>query len=144
MLFRSTFGRYRNTDPLTLGFLIQQEIRRRGDEYFTWPQRALFDKIGIRRQVLETDPYGGFLLSGYDYGTGRNWARIGMLYLNDGVWNGERLFPEGWTKFVSAPAPAWRDSSYGGMVWVNARGTWNLPKDAFAFRGAQRDRKSVV
>ena len=47
-----------------------------------------------------------------------------------------RLLPEGFVKFVSTPAPAWRDSSYGGMVWLNARGVWNLPRDAFAFRGA--------
>jgi CubicO group peptidase (beta-lactamase class C family) len=132
----NTVGRYRNTDPLTLGFIIRDAVRTRGDDYLTWPQRALFDRIGIRRQVLETDPYGNFLLSGYDYGTARNWARLGMLYLNDGVWNGERLLPQGFVKFISTPAPAWRDSSYGGMVWVNARGVWNLPRDAFAFRGA--------
>jgi hypothetical protein len=97
----------------------------------------LFDKIGIRRQVLETDPYGNFLLNGYDYGTARNWARLGMLYLNDGMWQGQRLLPPGWTKFVSTAAPAWKDSSYGAMVWVNARGVWpDLPRDAFAFRGA--------
>ena len=132
----NTRGRYRNADPLTLGLLIRDAVRKRGEEYLTWPQRALFDKIGIRRQVLETDPYGNFLLTGYDYGTPRNWARLGMLYLNDGVWNGERLLPEGWTKFVSTPAPAWSDSAYGGMVWVNARGVWPLPRDAFAFRGA--------
>ena len=140
----NTFGRYRNTDPLTLGFIIQQTVRARGEEYLTWPQRALFDKIGIRRQVLETDPYGGFLLSGYDYGTARNWARLGMLFLNDGVWNGERLLPEGWTKFVSTPAPAWRDSSYGAMVWVNARGMWPTPRDAFAFRGAGGQETYVI
>jgi CubicO group peptidase (beta-lactamase class C family) len=132
----NTFGRYRNTDPLTLGMLIRDAVRKRGEPYLTWPQRALFDKIGIRRQTLETDPYGNFILSGFDYGTARNWARLGMLYMNDGVWNGERLLPEGFVKFVSTPAPAWRDSSYGGMVWVNARGVWNLPRDAFAFRGA--------
>jgi CubicO group peptidase (beta-lactamase class C family) len=132
----NTFGRYRNCDPLTLGLIIRDAVRKRGENYLTWPQRALFDKIGIRRQVLETDPYGNFLLSGYDYGTARNWARLGMLYLNDGVWNGQRLLPKGFVKFVSTPAPAWRDSSYGGMVWVNARGVWNLPRDAFAFRGA--------
>jgi len=132
----NTFGRYRNVDPMTLGLLIRDAVRARGEEYLTWPQRALFDKIGIRRQVLETDPYGNFLLTGYDYGTPRNWARLGMLYLSDGVWNGERLLPEGWTKFVSTPAPAWADSSYGAMVWVNARGVWPLPRDAFAFRGA--------
>ena len=133
----NTFGRYRNTDPLTLGLIIRDAVRKRGEAYLTFPQRALFDKIGIRRQVLETDPYGNFLLNGYDYGTARNWARLGILYLNDGVWNGQRLLPEGWTKFVSTPAPAWKDSTYGAMVWVNARGVWpELPRDAFAFRGA--------
>jgi CubicO group peptidase (beta-lactamase class C family) len=140
----NTFGRYRNTDPLTLGFLIKQAVEKRGDNYLTWPQRALFDKIGIRKQVLETDPYGNFLLSGYDYGTARNWARIGMLYLNDGVWNGERLLPKGWRDFAGTPAPAWKDSTYGAMVWVNAKGAWNLPKDAFAFRGAGGQETYVV
>jgi CubicO group peptidase (beta-lactamase class C family) len=141
----NTRGRYRNTDPLLLGMIVRDVVRTRGDEYLTWPQRELFDKIGIRRQVLETDPYGNFLLSGYDYGTARNWARIGMLYLNDGVWNGERLLPEGWTKFVSSPAPAWPDSAYGGMVWVNAAGQWPaLPRDAFAFRGAGGQETYVV
>lgn len=132
----NTRGRYRNTDPLLLGLIIRDVVRKRGEDYLTWPQRELFDRIGIRRQVLETDPYGNFLLSGYDYGTARNWARIGMLYLNDGMWNGERLLPDGWTKFVSTPAPAWADSAYGGMVWVNARASMPLPRDAFAFRGA--------
>ncbi|HEX6050489.1 MAG TPA: serine hydrolase, partial [Gemmatimonadaceae bacterium] len=132
-----TFGRYRNVDVMVLGRLMRDAVRQRGEEYLTWPQRALFDKLGMRRMVLETDPYGNFLLSGYDYGTPRDWARLGMLYLNDGVWNGERLLPEGWTKFVSTPAPAWKDSAYGAMVWVNAAGAWPaLPKDAFAFRGA--------
>ena len=140
----NSFGRYRNVDVMLLGRLIRDAVRARGEEYLTWPQRALFDKIGIRRQVLETDPYGNFLLSGYDYGTPRNWARLGMLYLNDGAWNGERLLPEGWTRFVSTPAPAWADSSYGGMVWVNARGVWPLPRDAFAFRGAGGQETYVV
>jgi CubicO group peptidase (beta-lactamase class C family) len=133
----NTRGRYRNDNVMLLGHVMRDAVKRRGEDYLTWPQRHLFDKIGIRRQVLETDPYGNFLISGYDYGTARNWARLGMLYLNDGVWNGERLLPEGFVKFVAAPAPAWSDSAYGGMVWVNAGGAWpHLPRDAFAFRGA--------
>ena len=140
----NTFGRYRNSDPMTLGLIIRDAVRKRGEDYLTWPQRALFDKIGIRRQVLETDPYGNFLLSGYDYGTARNWARLGLLYLNDGMWNGERLLPEGFVQFVSTPAPAWRDSTYGGMVWVNAGGQSNVPRDAFTFRGAGGQETYVV
>ncbi len=132
----NTFGRYRNVDPLTLGYIIRETVRKRGEEYLTYPRRALFDKLGMRTQVLETDPYGNFLLTGYDYGTARNWARLGMLYLQDGVWMGERLLPEGFVTFVSTPAPAWKQPVYGGMVWVNADSSWALPRTAFAFRGA--------
>ena len=132
----NTEGRYRNCDPLTIGRLIKQAVTKRGEDYLTWPQRALFDKIGIRRQVLETDPYGNFLLTGYDYGTPRNWARLGMLYLQDGMWLGQRILPEGWAKFVSTPAPAWKEPRYGGLFWVNGTGQWNLPKDAYWMAGA--------
>ena len=92
---------------MTLGYLVKQAARKRGEPYLSFPQRLLFDKIGIRRQLLEPDPYGNFLLTGYDYGTGRNWARLGLLYLQDGVWEGERLLPEGFAELVSTPAPAW-------------------------------------
>jgi len=140
----NTEGRYRNCDPLTIGWLIKQAVTKRGDDYLTFPQRALFDRIGIRRQVLETDPYGNFLLTGYDYGTARNWARIGLLYLQDGVWQGQRLLPEGWTKFVSTPAPAWKKPVYGGLFWVNGDGGWNLPKTAYLANGAGGQKMFVV
>jgi CubicO group peptidase (beta-lactamase class C family) len=140
----NTVGRYRNSDPMTLGFLIRQAVEKRGEVYLTYPQRALFDRIGIRRQVLEPDPWGNFLLSGYDYGTPRNWARLGLLYLRDGMWNGQRLLPEGFTKFVSTPAPAWSQPEYGGQFWVNGRGQWNLPRDAFFMSGAGGQHTFVV
>ena len=132
----NTVGRYRNSDPLTVGYLIKQAVTKRGEEYLTYPQRALFDRIGIRRQVLETDPYGNFLLTGYDYGTPRNWARLGLLYLQDGMWQGQRILPEGWAKFVSTPAPAWDRPVYGGLFWINGDGGWNIPKDAYFMAGA--------
>lgn len=137
-------GRYRNCDPMTLGFLVRQAVEARGEDYLTYPQRALFDRIGIRRQVLEPDPWGNFLLSGYDYGTARNWARLGMLYLQDGVWNGQRLLPEGFTRFVSTPAPAWTRREYGGQFWVNGEGQWNLPRDAYFMSGAGGQQTFVV
>lgn len=140
----NTVGRYRNSDPMTLGFLVRQAVEKRGDVYLTYPQRALFDKIGIRRQVLEPDPWGNFLLSGYDYGTVRNWARIGLLYLRDGVWNGQRLLPEGFAKFVGTPAPAWRQPEYGGQFWVNGTGRWNLPRDAYFASGAGGQHTFIV
>ncbi|HEX5069640.1 MAG TPA: serine hydrolase [Vicinamibacterales bacterium] len=131
-----TQGRYRNCDPLTIGYLIKRAVEAKGENYLTWPQKALFDRIGIRRQVLETDPYGNFLLTGYDYGTARNWARIGLLYAQDGMWQGKRILPEGWTTFVSTLAPAWRLPQYGAFFWVNGDGNWNLPKDTYLAAGA--------
>ena len=140
----NTEGRYRNSDPLMIGWLIKQAVLKRGEEYLSFPQRALFDRIGIRRQMLETDPYGNFLLTGYDYGTARNWARIGLLYLQDGVWNGQRLLPEGWARFVSTPAPAWKQPVYGGLFWVNGDGAWNIPKSAYYANGAGGQRTFII
>jgi CubicO group peptidase (beta-lactamase class C family) len=131
----NTVGRYRNCDPLTIGYIVKRLVSARGEEYLTYPQRALFDRIGIRQQVLETDPYGNFLLTGHDYGTVRNWARLGMLYLNDGVWNGERLLPSEFVKFVGSVAPAWKEPAYGGLFWVNGNKAWNLPSDTFMASG---------
>ena len=132
----NTDGRYRNSDPLTIAYLTKLAVTKRGDNILTWPQRALFDRIGIRKQVLETDPYGNFLISGYDYGTARNWARIGMLYLQDGMWQGQRILPEGWSTFVSTPAPAWKRPEYGGFFWLNRINSWSLPPETYLAAGA--------
>jgi CubicO group peptidase (beta-lactamase class C family) len=132
----NTVGRYRNCDPLTLLYLIKQAAIARGEEYLCYPQRHVFDKLGIRRMVLETDPYGNFELTGYELGTGRDWLRLGLLYLNDGVWNGERLLPEGWVEFVRTPAPAWSEPRYGGLFWLNRTNAWPVPEDAYYMAGA--------
>jgi CubicO group peptidase (beta-lactamase class C family) len=132
----NTDGRYRNSDPLTIAYLVKLAVTKRRQNILTWPQQALFDRIGIRKQVLETDPYGNFLITGYDYGTARNWARIGLLYLQDGMWQGERILPEGWAQFVSTPAPAWKRPEYGGFFWLNRVNTWNLPPETYFAAGA--------
>src|SRR6266550_1704157 len=102
-----TVGRYHNTDPVLVNYLVRLAVEKRGEEYLSFPRRALFDKIGVRSMVMETDPYGNFLAQGYELASARDWARLGNLYLQDGVWNGERILPEGYVQFVSTLAPAW-------------------------------------
>ena len=134
-----TVGRYRNTDPALASYLIRLALEKRGEENLSFPQRALFDKLGIRTMVIETDPFGNFLAQGYELGSGRDWARLGNLYLQDGVWNGERLLPEGFVKFVSTLAPAWeadRLPIYGGFFWLNGAGQLPVPRDAYYMSGA--------
>ncbi len=120
-------------------YLVRLAVEKRGEDYLSFPQRNLFDKIGIRSMVMETDPYGNFLTQGYELMSGRDWARLGNLYLQDGVWNGERILPEGFVKFVSTVAPAWaadRRPVYGGFFWINGDGTFPVPKEAYYMSGA--------
>ncbi|MBI4474844.1 MAG: serine hydrolase, partial [Acidobacteria bacterium] len=131
-----TAWRYRNSDPLTLGRIIREKVEARGESYLTFPQRALFDRIGARNFVLETDAWGNFIMTGFDYGSARDWARFGLLHLWDGVWNGERILPEGWVQFISTPAPADKTRGYGGLFWLNRGGAWKgVPEDAFMASG---------
>jgi CubicO group peptidase (beta-lactamase class C family) len=136
----NTVGRYRNTDPVLTNYLIRLAVEKRGEDYHAFPQRNLFDKIGIRDAVMETDPYGNFLTQGYELLPARDWARLANLYLQDGVWNGERILPTGYVEYARTVAPAWvadgRPVYGGGFLWVNADGGWPLPNDAFAFLGA--------
>jgi CubicO group peptidase (beta-lactamase class C family) len=134
-----TVGRYRNTDPVLINYLVRLGVEKRGEEYLSFPQRALFDPIGIRTMVLETDPYGNFLAQGYELASARDWARLGNLYLQDGVWNGERILPEGYVKFVSTVAPAWQADGrpvYGAFFWINGNGAFPAPRDAYYMAGS--------
>jgi len=134
-----TVGRYRNTDPVLINYLVRLAVEKRGEDYLSFPQRALFDKIGVRTMVIETDAFGNFLGQGAVFASGRDWARLGNLYLQDGVWNGERLLPEGYVKFVSTLAPGWvadKRLVYGGLFWINGEGTFPVPREAYYMSGA--------
>lgn len=135
----NTVGRYRNTDPVLASYLVRLAVTKRGEDYLSFPQRALFDRLGIRTMVLEADPYGNFLTQGYELASARDWSRLGNLYLQDGVWNGERLLPEGFVRFVSTIAPAWQADErpvYGGFFWINGDGGLPVPRDAYFMAGA--------
>ena len=134
----NTVGRYRNTDPVLTNYMIRLAVEKRGEDYHAFPQRALFDKIGVRNMIMDTDPFGNFLTHGYELGSGRDWARLAMLYLQDGMWNGERLLPEGYAKFVSTLAPAWLADQrpiYGGLFWINGNSAFPVPKEAYFMAG---------
>jgi CubicO group peptidase (beta-lactamase class C family) len=135
----NTVGRYRNTDPVLISYLIRLGVEKRGEEYLSFPQRALFDKIGIRTMVMETDPYGNFLGQGYELASARDWTRLGNLYLQDGVWDGERILPRGYAKFVGTLAPAWQADNrpiYGAFFWLNGDKRFAVPKEAYYMWGA--------
>mgnify|MGYP002624088981 FL=1 len=75
----NTVGRYRNTDPVLASYLVRLGAEALGEEYHAFPQRRLFDRIGIRDGLIETDPYGNFLGQGLAFMAARDWARLGNL-----------------------------------------------------------------
>jgi CubicO group peptidase (beta-lactamase class C family) len=90
---------------------------------------ALFNRLGIRSATLETDPTNTFVGSSFSYMTPRDWAKLGLLWLNDGIWptkpltkngsffKGERLLPEGWMKFARTVTPT-SNGVYGAHFWL--------------------------
>ena len=124
--------RYRNSDPLTLGRIVRETVEGAGGEYLTFPQRMLFDRIGSRDFVLEPDPWGNFILSGYEYGSAADWMRFGLLHLWNGVFEGDRILPEYWSEFVSSLSPGAKEGEYGGLWWLNLGGRYaDIPSDAY-------------
>lgn len=126
---------YANNDTL----LAQRAVRAAlgdGQEALAFPFTDLFWRIGMNHTTPETDWQGNYILSSQVWTTSRDLARLGLLYLNDGVWNGERLLPEGWSKFVATPAPAQpaRGAGYGAFFWLHGPAQ-GLPEGTYAMNG---------
>lgn len=117
--------------------------------YHPFPREALFDRLGMSRAVLEADASGTFVGSSFMYATAREWARFGLLYLQDGVWEDERILPEGWVQYTSTPAPSDPQAAYGAHFWLRIpkeyRGAGNtLPQDAFHAVGHEAQFVTIV
>ena len=137
-----SLNRYRNCDLLAVGKIIRDTVEREYDvEYLSFPQRQLFDRIGVRGAVLEPDPFGNLLLNGHNYLSSRDWARFGLLYLQDGIFDGERVLPEGWAGFVSTPSEA--NPGYGAFFWL-ATPQHDLPQDAYWASGSEGNQTMIL
>lgn len=112
-----THWEYANAGSNIISVAIRNVLHDRST-YLAFPKRALFDPLGMSSAVLETDAAGTFIGSSYMYATARDWARFGMLYLRDGIWNGARILPPGWVDYTRTPAPADEAKRYGAHFWL--------------------------
>ncbi len=132
--------RYANDDALLAARALRASLGD-GQRALAFPFTELLWKIGMDHTTLETDWRGNFILSSQVWTTSRDLARLGQLYLDDGVWDGERLLPEGWSRFVSTPAKVQPEGAaaagkpgYGALFWLfgHAQG---LPEGSYAMLG---------
>jgi len=138
-----TFWSYSSGTSNIVARLLREALGNDLEALVAWSRATLFDPLGMRSAYAEPDASGTFLGSSLVFATARDWARFGQLHLQDGVWNGRRILPEGWVRYVTTPAPAAPDGRYGAHWWLNAgdpgdpaRRMWpELPRDTYAARG---------
>jgi CubicO group peptidase (beta-lactamase class C family) len=88
-------------------------------DYAAFPYRALFHKLNMYSALLEPDASGTYIGSSYSYATARDFARFGLFYLNNGMWNGEQILPVSWVNESVRPSEADERKHYGYQFWLN-------------------------
>ena len=112
--------------------------------YYAFAHTRLFNKTGMPDAVFETDPSGTLAGSSYIYATARDYARFGLLYLHDGIFNGERILPEGWVNYTTTPATH-SHGNYGSFFWLNKGNFYpSAPGDMFSCNGHNGQRIFII
>jgi len=129
---------------------LMREILR-DSSYPEFPRRELFYLIGMTSAIIEPDASGTFVGSSFMYATARDWAKFGQLYLQDGLWSGQRILPAGWVKYTTTPEPKSPDQGYGAHFWLKIPKEYRifdyideLPADAFHCIGYEGQFISII
>lgn len=114
--------------------LIRQQFTN-DSAYYSFVKTQLFNKIGLDNAVMEPDAAGTLIGSSYLYASARDYARFGLLYMNDGIFNGERILPEGWVKYTTTAASN-SNGEYGSLFWLNRSKKFpTAPEDMYSCQG---------
>ena len=113
--------------------------------YWQFPYQEIFYKISMFNTLMEADASGNFVGSSYTYATTRDWARFGLLYLNNGIWFGDTILKPSWVKFTHTAAPN-SNGDYGAQFWLNQSGRElpDAPKDIYYADGYQGQRVYII
>jgi len=141
-----TYWNYSSGDANLLSGLLRKAIGDE-DEYLGYAYTRLFHRIGMLNTVVETDASGLFVASSYSYGSTRDWARFGMLFLNNGVFEGDTVLRPEWVEYMKTPAPA-SEGQYAGTFWLKEPNVENalvdVPEDVFFADGFLGQRVYVI
>lgn len=112
-----TMFNYSSGNSNILARIIRQTVGEK--DYAGYPFTALFYKLNMYNTLFEPDASGTYVGSSYINATARDYARFGLLYYTDGVWNGERILPEGWVQQTAVAPAANKKKNYGYQFWLN-------------------------
>ena len=135
--------RYVNSGMNVLGSIIRDQIERRGLRYHQTAYGLLVDRLGMSSYQHSADLAGNLIASGAGYATLRDYAKLGVLYLNDGMWGRERLLPTGWADYALTATHT--GTSYAACFRTNVDGVFpDLPPDTAWASGASDQRIFIL
>ncbi len=111
-------------------------LGKSGSAFHDFMVEELFAPLGMKSPVPKFDEAGTFIGSSFCYATARDFARFGMLYLRDGVWEGKRILPEGWVDYARTPTQQTAkmltdDGPYGAHWWLERGGPGSFSANGF-------------
>jgi CubicO group peptidase (beta-lactamase class C family) len=135
--------RYINSGVNVLGAIIRDQIERRGLPYHQTVYQLLTDRLGMSSYQHSADLVGNLIASGAGFATLRDYAKLGVLYVNDGVWNNERILPESWVEYALTATHT--GTSYAACFRSNIDGLFpDLPSDTAWASGASDQRIFIL
>jgi CubicO group peptidase (beta-lactamase class C family) len=124
------FWSYSSGTTIVICALLGRLLGGGREEMERFMRGRLFDPIGMESVIPRFDPAGTWLGSSYLFATARDFARFGLLYLRDGVWDGRRILPSGWVDHGRTPTPeSW--GVYGAHWWLARDGTGTFSANGF-------------
>lgn len=112
--------------------------------YYDFMENQLFQPLGIRNAIFERDLSGTPIASSYIYATTRDFARFGLLYLQNGVYANQQILPEGWVDYTTQTA-AGSNGAYGSCFWLNKNHNLpDVPEDSYSCNGHDGQRIFIV
>ena len=137
-----TTWNYHDGNFIILAHLLRNAAGGKPADALAFARRELFAPLGMHHVTLQLDASGTIEGSGEMMASARDWARLGQLYLNDGVAGGRRILPEGWVNYsATATLNAW--VGIGAGFWTNQGDSFGAkfrvnhgwPRDAFFAKG---------
>ncbi|MEM9054559.1 MAG: serine hydrolase [Pseudomonadota bacterium] len=140
-----TIWSYSSGTTNIISAIIKASVGDTTQDFYEFSQQELFRRLGITTATFEADASGNFVGSSFLYASARDWARLGQFCLQNGIWKGEKILPDGWMDYLVTPTQTSNENQYGAHFWLNrdpentseTRLFPSLPEDAYYMGGFQ-------